>query len=220
VFAPTDRGRRARRRPWRRAGLRRAPRACPVLTCTFAHWGSPCARATTRSTHGRSWIGRPHQRRVVIAAPAPAPTTPRTPSPFCARPSSKHPKGSPRATGWSPGARRCGTSPPAGPCLAAATSSAFRGTLGLSSKTAGDLSTPGATRGSDHNRCARIRCGPPLVPQPHACPHGTQPHRQPKDPMRLASRGPATARTAGIPAAPAIRGSRASGPVKGGFDLF
>jgi hypothetical protein len=84
-------------------------------------------------------------------------------------------------------------------------------------KTAGDLSTPGATRGSDRNRSARIWCGPPLVPQPHACPHGTQPRRQPKDPMRLASRGPAIARTAGISAAPAIRGSRAAGPVKGGF---
>jgi hypothetical protein len=84
-------------------------------------------------------------------------------------------------------------------------------------KTAGDLSAPGATRGSDRNRSSRIRCGPPLIPQPHACPLGTQPHRQPKEPKRLASRGPATAWTAGIPAAPAIRGSRAAGPVNRGF---
>jgi hypothetical protein len=62
--------------------------------------------------------------------------------------------------------------------------------LVLSSKTARDLSTPGATRGSDRNRSARIRCGPPLISQPHACPLGIQPHQQPSDPMRLASSRP------------------------------
>jgi hypothetical protein len=158
-------------------------RACPVSTCTFTHWGSPCASATPRSTHGRSSMGRPHQRHVVVAAPAPAPTTPRTPSPLsCAtrrvstpRESMDYRVESRRQALWNL-ARRQGRVPPPPP------QAHFVEHLGCPRKTVGDLGTPGATRGSDRDQSTRIRCGPPLVPQPHDGPHGTQPHRQPRIP--------------------------------------
>jgi hypothetical protein len=164
----------------------RAPpctRACPVSTCTFTHWGSPCASATPRSTHGRSSMGRPHQRRVVVAAPAPAPITSRTPSPLsCATRRVSTPRGVHGLPGGvqAPGAveprPRQGRVPPPPP------QAHFVEHLGCPRKTVGDLGTPGDTRGGDRDRSARIRCGPPLVPQPHDDPHGTQPHRQPRIP--------------------------------------
>jgi hypothetical protein len=61
------------------------PRCVTRLDLPLTYWASPCARATPRSTHGRSGIGRPHCRRVVVASPTPAPTTPQKPSPFYAR---------------------------------------------------------------------------------------------------------------------------------------
>jgi hypothetical protein len=54
----------------------------PRLGLHLTHWGFPCTSATPRSAHGCSSLGRPHRHRVVAAAPAPAPNTPRTPSPL------------------------------------------------------------------------------------------------------------------------------------------
>jgi hypothetical protein len=70
----------------------RAPPCTPCVSrldqhlhpLTFTHWASPCARATPRRTHDRSGLGRPHCRRVVVAAPVPALDSPRRPP---ARPS-------------------------------------------------------------------------------------------------------------------------------------
>jgi hypothetical protein len=145
-----------------------------------------------RSTHGRSSMGRPHQHRVVAAAPVPAPTTPRTPSPLsCATRRVSTPRGVHGLPGGvqAPSAveprRRQGRIPPPPP------QALFVEHLGCPRKTvAGDVGTLGPTRGSDRSRSARIWCGPPLSSRPHTGPHGSKPHRPPLDPVWLASSRP------------------------------
>jgi hypothetical protein len=193
----------------------RAPpctRACPVSTCTFTHWGSPCASATPRSTHGRSSMGRPHQRRVVVAAPAPAPTTPRTPSPFCARPVEQAPLG--ESTGYRVESRRqalwdlaAGRAVSRRRHLRRISSNTWavlekpQGTLAHRGLHAGVTATDplgsGAARHSfpshtpapmepSHTGSPRIPCGWPVAGQPPRGPQGSRPHPRSGDPVRLA----------------------------------
>jgi hypothetical protein len=136
-------------------------------------------------------------------------------------PSSQQPQGSlvrlscGDQTRWRQPRRRQGRAAPPSPL------GTFRRTPWTTFKTAGGLlCTRGATHRCGRSRSARIRCGPPLISRPHTGPHGSKPHRPPPDPMRRPVAGRAAARAAGIPAAPAIRGSRAAGPVKGGGLIY
>jgi hypothetical protein len=108
--------RRAHRRPWRRAGLRRKPRLDarrgqplhqPVPTLHARCLAHSVIRTSARS---RTGVGSRRHRRVAVAAPAPAPDAPRRPPAIDLAPSEtnnpRESKQSPRA-GQTP--RRCGT---------------------------------------------------------------------------------------------------------------
>jgi hypothetical protein len=88
ALARTDRERRARRRTWRRAGLHRDPRcdvpSRPTLHLLVATLHARCLTYAVAPTI-RSfphWEGRQHHLRAAVAALAPAPTSPRRPSPL------------------------------------------------------------------------------------------------------------------------------------------
>jgi hypothetical protein len=194
AFAPTNRGRRARRRPWRRAGLRRAP-VHARLDRHLTHWGSPCTSATRAAhTAAHPWDAHTSTASSPLSCVTRRVSTPRgvhgLPGGVQA-PSAVEPR------------RRQGRIPPPPP------QALFVEHLGCPRKTVGgDVGTPGATRGSDHSRSARIRCGPPLSSRPHTVPHGSKPHHPPPDPVRLASsrprrsagrRDPSRTRDPGIP---------------------
>jgi hypothetical protein len=155
------------------------------------------ARTSARS---RTGMGRQHHRRAAIAAPAPAPTSPRRPSPLSACSFEPATPGKPReAIVWRPDAL-APTSPPARPRRAAVALRDFpSNTLGHLRNRGGLLCTRGTTRRCGRSRSARIQCGPPLIS------HAThQPSRDQAAPPvtgshAAANGGPATARAAGGP---------------------
>jgi hypothetical protein len=166
-------------------------------------------------------MGRLHQHRVIAAAPTPAPTTPRTPSPLsCVTRRVSTPRGVHGLPGGvqAPSAveprRRQGRIPPPPPQAHSVEH------LGCPRKTIGG---PRHTEGYTREWPRPIRSDPV---RPATCfPATRRPPWNPatpaaRDPVRLASHGPATARAAGIPAAPAIRGSREAGPVKREFLIY
>jgi hypothetical protein len=128
-----NRGRRARRLPCRRAGLRRKPRCDarrgqplrqPVPTLCAHCLAHSVIRASACS---RTGVGSRRHRRVADAAPVP--DAPRRPPAtdhaanavalWCVTLRASNPRGARGATVRSPNARRHGISPPARPCPAA-----------------------------------------------------------------------------------------------------
>jgi hypothetical protein len=141
ALARTNRGNCARRRPWRRAGLRREPhcdvpsRSAPTPTGSHLEHALPCAR---RSTHVRSFPHWEGGANTTATPPSPRPRRhrPRRDGrrPLVRVPSSQQPRGSPvRLSRGDQSPRRSGASPPARPFHAAV---AFRG---IPSNTLGHL---------------------------------------------------------------------------------
>jgi hypothetical protein len=200
-----------RRVPHRDALSRPAPHLAvtPTLTVVCAlHVHAAAAPTPARS---RTGMGCQHHRRAAIAAPAPVPTSPRRPSPPLVHfPSSQQPQGSLVRLSCGDQMRRRRPRRRQGRVVPPFPLGTFRRTPWATSKTAGGLlcTTRGTTHRCGRSRSARIRCGPPLISRPHTGPHGSQPHRPPPDPVRLASsrprrsagrRDPGRTRDPGIP---------------------
>jgi hypothetical protein len=168
------------------------------------------ARMPARS---RTGMGRRHHCHAAIAAPAPAPTSPRRPPPPSACSFEPATRGKPReAIVWRPDT----PAPPSPPARPRRTAVALRD---FPSNTLGHLQNRGRlirTRGTTHrcgrSRSGRIRCGPPLISQATHRPSRQQAAPPATGSHAAANGRPATAPTAGVQAAPAIRGSRAAGP--------
>jgi hypothetical protein len=146
----------------------------------FTHWGSPCTSATPRNAHGRPSMGRPHQHRVVAAAPAPAPTTPRTPSPLSCVTRRVSTLGESLDYRVEPRRQTLGNLAAGRPYPASTTVGTFRRTLELPRKTVGgDKAHRGLHAGVAATDPLGSGAARHLFFQPHNGPQGSQPHRQP-----------------------------------------
>jgi hypothetical protein len=214
-------GRRVRRHPWRRPKRHRVIRDHPVpgqagpITPSGTRTPALAFTCTSHASSGRREVpvpAPPPRRRRHARAGADHPTN--AVALLCATHRASNPRGDRGATVRSPDARRCGILPPSRLCPAAVT---------LRRIPSNTLSCPQKPQETFIHRGlhAGVTATDPLGSDAarHSSPSHTPAHLEPSctssplDPMRLASSGQATARTAGIPSAPAIRGSRAAGPV-------
>jgi hypothetical protein len=155
--------------PWpRRGGLPRARvrrrGSATLLTgeCAFRNQ-PPFPRAFEpscgRRVHRHPWR-RPKRRRAFCVHSVPGQA--RVDHPWCVTLRASNPRGALETIVWRPDSavgsrRRQGRAPPPSHL------GAFHRTPWAVLETAGDLCTQGTTRGSDRNRSAQIRCGPPLI---------------------------------------------------------